>query len=143
MVDLNGSKRKIRKHIDAFNEELFVYLKEKGYPFRPKGFIWRLFTYLRVHPELWEAPDWKCLYEECLNYLAADDIVESNKKESPERLRAVAESICKFAAEKRFFSFEMTSEIVGDYLRYRKWHWLDKKTAFFEYETAIKKHIHG
>ena len=143
MVKLKGSKKRIQKHIDVFNEKLSGYLERKGYPLRPKGFVSRVFGYLRVHPELREEPDWKCLYEECLNYLVSNFTVDSNQKESPEKLRAVCELIFKLHGENKQHSFEMTSEIVGDYLRYRKLHWLDEKPAFFKYKTAIKKRIHG
>ena len=138
MVNLKGSKKRIQKHIDVFNEKLSGYLERKGYPLRPKRFVSRVFCYLRVHPELREEPDWKCLYEECLNYLVSNFIVDSNQKESPEKLRAICELIFKLHGENKQHSFEMTSEIVGDYLRYRKLHWLDEKPAFFKYKTAIK-----
>ena len=137
-------RKKLRQYVEKFNQEVSVYLEEKGYPLRPKVFVWRVFSYLRVHPELWEEPTWKCLYEECLNYLVSKHIVESDQRESPEELRLVFELVCKLDGENmNRRSFELTEEIVGDYFRYRRRHWFDEKTVFLSMRQRLKKRTHS
>ena len=132
MVDLNGRKVDLQLHIHMFDEEVRAYLQKKGYSIREQGFVRRMLSYMCAHVGLCEQVDWKCFYEECINYLVACRIVESSDKKDPDDLRRVFEFICGLEGSRRHpCAFKITQEMAEDYLKYRRNRWERNKIYFF------------
>ena len=88
-------------------------------------FIFQVFSYLRLHRELWEDKEYSRLYEECLDYLKID-LLEKFRKDGTEIKKDKREFVmllADIAVKCREDEFAMTEDLVSAYLEFRKGVW--------------------